>query len=418
MNVPKLRFKGFSGEWHSFMLGDIATFYKGKNLSKADIVEGGINPCIRYGELYTVYGEAITEIVSYTNVPLNESFLSIANDVIIPASGETQVDIAKASCVMLDDIILGGDLNVVRLKENGLFISYYLNSKKKFEIAKLAQGNAVVHLYASQLKQLFLKIPSIQEQTKIASFLTAVDEKIAQLTQKHELLSQYKKGVMQQIFSQQLRFKDDNGEEFGEWEEKIFSHIYTFIGTNSLSRENLNYENGAIKNIHYGDIHTKFKSNFILNNENVPYINIGVDVRKFTEENYLIEKDLVIADASEDYNDIGKCIEVVSVDGKKVVAGLHTYIARPTADLVLGFGGYMMQSFKIRSQIKKLATGVSVLGISKTNISKVKLDLPSKLEQAKIANFLSSIDQKIDQAAAQLDAAKQYKRGLLQQMFV
>ncbi|MDO8262014.1 MAG: restriction endonuclease subunit S [Gallionella sp.] len=272
-------------------------------------------------------------------------------------------------------------------------------------------------------KKGFLKIecqlPSVEEQTKIANFLTAVDGKISQLTQKCELLKQYKKGVMQQIFSQELRFKDEKGQDFSAWGEKTIGDIFTFAQTNSFSRELLNYEAGAVKNIHYGDIHTKFKSNFKIENEVVPFINPTVDISRIPEECYCKVGDLVIADASEDYADVGKAIEIISTGNQKLLSGLHTYIARDFSNqMALGFRGYLMQSEAVRLQIKTLATGVSVLSISKGNLAKVKVHLPSKEEQTKIANFLTAIDDKIASTQAQLASAKQYKQGLLQQMFV
>src|SRR4051812_19861046 len=123
--VPRLRFPEFlkTGPWSKKRLGTIAALFKGKGISKADIVANGVQPCIRYGELYTIYGEVIHEAASSTNVEANELFLSKKNDVIIPASGETKIDIAKASCVMQDKIALGGDLNVIRSNLNGAFLS-------------------------------------------------------------------------------------------------------------------------------------------------------------------------------------------------------------------------------------------------------------------------------------------------------
>lgn len=150
-NVPKLRFPEFKGEWERKKLGEVATFSKGKGISKADIIEDGRTECIRYGELYTHYGETIKEIKSKTNIELKDLVLSEANDVIIPASGETQIDIATASCVLKKGIALGGDLNIIKTKNEGVFLSYYLNSRKKYEIANLAQGISVVHLYSSVL---------------------------------------------------------------------------------------------------------------------------------------------------------------------------------------------------------------------------------------------------------------------------
>src|SRR5690606_35080787 len=147
--IPELRFPEFVnvGEWEEKILGDVATFFKGKGISKADIVEDGSLPCIRYGELYTHYNETITKIKSSTNLSTDDLILSQVNDVIIPASGETQIDIATASCVLQDGVALGGDLNIIRTNLNGVFLSYYLNNAKKEDIAQMAQGISVVHLY-------------------------------------------------------------------------------------------------------------------------------------------------------------------------------------------------------------------------------------------------------------------------------
>ena len=270
-----------------------------------------------------------------------------------------------------------------------------------------------------EIGECLAQLPCEQEQTKIANFLTAVDEKILHLTQKHDLLIQYKKGVMQKIFSQELRFKDDDGKEFPEWEERALGDIFTFIQTNSFSRELLSYETGIVKNIHYGDIHTKFKSNFKIENSNVPFIKPNIDLSKISTDCYCKEGDLIIADASEDYADVGKAIEIISLGNQKLLSGLHTYIARDLSkQMSSGFSGYLMQTENVRLQIKTFATGVSVLGISKGNLTKVILNIPSKLEQTKVANFLTAVDDKITATQAQLKAVKQYKQGLLQQMFV
>ncbi len=200
--VPKCRFKEFEkdGDWAEKSLDEVATILKGKGISKADIVEDGDLPCIRYGELYTHYNETIRTVKSYTNSNSEDLVLSKANDVIIPASGETQIDIATASCVLESGIALGGDLNIIRSKINGVFLSYYLNNAKKHDIAQMAQGIAVVHLYPNQLKTLELQIPNPKEQQKIASCLSALEEIITMLTEKIEQFKQHKKGLMQGLF--------------------------------------------------------------------------------------------------------------------------------------------------------------------------------------------------------------------------
>ncbi|MGW8123582.1 restriction endonuclease subunit S [Roseivirga echinicomitans] len=186
--------------WEKKKLGEVAKFSKGKGISKNDISEKGSTECIRYGELYTKYAETISIVSSKTNVKIKELVLSKANDVIIPASGETQIDIATASCVLREGIALGGDLNIIRSNYNGVFLSYYLNSAKKLDIARLSQGISVVHIYSSQLAQLNVEFPSLVEQTKIANFLTAIDQKIEQVSRQIAKAETWKKGLLQKMF--------------------------------------------------------------------------------------------------------------------------------------------------------------------------------------------------------------------------
>lgn len=200
----KIRFRDEEGKefgaWEEKPFETIATFSKGKGIAKSDISENGNLECIRYGELYTHYGEVISEIQSRTNLDSKDLILSDFNDVIIPSSGETQLDIAKASCVLKKGVALGGDLNIIKTKMDGVFLSFYLNNVKKLEIASLAQGNSVVHLYPSQLKTLMIEFPVLPEQQKIATFLTALDTKIAHVTTQITLTQTFKKGLLQQMF--------------------------------------------------------------------------------------------------------------------------------------------------------------------------------------------------------------------------
>jgi type I restriction enzyme, S subunit len=245
INKPVIRFAPFEAEWIRTQLGATAQFSKGKGLSKSDISEDGVTECIRYGELYTFYGETIHYVQSKTNVPLKNLVLSEANDVIIPASGETQLEIATASCVLKAGIALGGDLNIIKTPHNGVFLSYYLNSVKKYDIAILAQGTSVVHLYASQLATLMLNLPTLPEQQKIAAFFASIDTRLEQLRKQQNLLEAYKKGIMQQIFAQQWRFKQNNGADFPDWKEQKLGAICT-IKTGKLDA-NAMVENGKYR---------------------------------------------------------------------------------------------------------------------------------------------------------------------------
>ena len=180
LNVPHLRFTEFSGEWKEELLDRIATLSKGIGIPKEQLSEDG-DPCILYGELYTKYkSEIIKQVESKTDIDGSKLKRSKANDVIIPCSGETAVDIATARCVPFDSILLGGDLNVISLhKYDGAFMSYQLNGKRKYDIARVAQGVSVVHLYGEHLKTIKTYNPTLPEQQKIAILLSLLDERIA-----------------------------------------------------------------------------------------------------------------------------------------------------------------------------------------------------------------------------------------------
>ena len=400
MAAPKLRFKEFNGDWKQETLKNLATFSKGKGISKVDISEDGMNSCIRYGELYTTYGQVIDHIQSKTNVSKSECVLSKAGDVIIPASGETQIDIATASCVLHDDIILSGDLNILRHEENGSWLAYYLSSAKKLEIAQLAQGNSVVHLYSSQLKDLKINKPSKEEQTKIASFLSAVDEKINQLTQKHELLSYYKQGMMQKLFSQQIRFKADDGREFGEWENTVLGDIADIVGGGTPSTNNEEYWSGDVVWLTPSEINQKF-----IGESKRTISELGV--QKSSAKKLPIGTILFTSRAT-----IGEvAIAIAEVTTNQ---GFQSFISNEKT--FNEFLYYWIVNNK-KSFIER-ASGSTFLEISKSKIQPMEISLPCLEEQTKIANFLSAIDQKIEVVAQQIEQAKQWKKGLLQQMFV
>ena len=174
-----MRFPEYSDKWLECELQDIADISKGAGISKEQLSETG-ESCILYGELYTKYkSEVISNVISKTDIENSNLVRSKANDVIIPSSGETAIDISTARCVPYDNILLGGDLNIIRLKEqDGRFFSYQLNGVRKLDIAQIAQGVSVVHLYGESLKRLKVLYPSKSEQEKISSLLSVIDERI------------------------------------------------------------------------------------------------------------------------------------------------------------------------------------------------------------------------------------------------
>ena len=201
-NVPHLRFPEFTEEWKETKLGKIAEITKGSGISKDRLSEYG-SPCILYGELYTKYkSEIINEVYSRTELDSSLLVKSKANDVIIPCSGETAIDISTARCVPFNNILLGGDLNIIRLKNNdGGFFAYQLNGTRKKDIARVAQGVSVVHLYGENLKHIRVYHPAIEEQKKITRLLSLIDKRIATQNKIIEDLKKLKSAIIDQLYS-------------------------------------------------------------------------------------------------------------------------------------------------------------------------------------------------------------------------
>ena len=399
--VPSLRFKEYDGEWTEKKLNDIAEFKKGKGISKADISDDGILECIRYGELYTTYTELIKDVVSKTDLPKTDLILSEFNDVIIPASGESNIDIATASCVLKTGVAYSGDLNIIRSKINGIFLSFYLNNKKKFDIARLAQGVSVVHLYSSQLKTLKINLPSLPEPQKIASFLSAVDEKIQQLTKKKALLEDYKKGVMQQLFSGKLRFKDANGKNYPDWEEKKMVDIMAV--RNDQAPKSDEYPLMAfIKHIGVAPKGDRYNREFLVNDG---------DGKKYKKTEY---GDFIYSSNNLDTGSIG-----LNRYGSACISPVYSiFQIKELCDYQFISKFLVRKSFI--NKMLRFRQGV-VYGqwkIHETAVLTIKEKIPCLEEQQKIASYLSRIDTKIEAVNHQITQTQQFKKGLLQQMFV
>jgi type I restriction enzyme M protein len=165
--------------WVTKRLGDVCNFYKGKGLPKSEIVEGGLFPCIHYGELFTKYGERIDDVISRTNREF-DVFISKSNDVLMPTSDVTPNGLATASCIKKDNVILGGDILVIRTDENlidGVFLSYFIKMNRQ-QIMQLVTGTTVYHLYGSDMAKFIFSFPEINEQRTIAKILNEIEEVI------------------------------------------------------------------------------------------------------------------------------------------------------------------------------------------------------------------------------------------------
>ena len=397
--IPALRFKDDRGEeypeWTKDSLGNIANFRKGKGISKGDVVNDGNVRCIRYGELYTHYGATVSRVLSRTNLPIDQLEFGLINDVLIPASGETALDIATVTCLTTENVALGGDINIVRSDQNGIFLAYYLISKKK-DIARLAQGISVIHLYSTQLKTIVLNIPSKPEQQKIADFLSSTDTRIEQLKKKKTLFEQFKKGLLQKLFSQKIRFRDDQGKEYPEWEEKRLRVIFSErneTGDSDTEMLSVTIANGVVR---AQDLDRRDTS--------------PADKSKY--------KKVVIGDIP--YNSMRMWQGASGVSCfNGIVSPAYTVIV-PKDGQVSEFWGYYFKLIKVLHVFQRHSQGLTsdTWNLKFPALSRIKFLVSIEEEQQKIADFLSSIDRKIELLNEQIDKTKDFKRGLLQQMFV
>ena len=187
-------------KWTTSRIGDIGIFIKGAPLSKADISLEG-TPFILYGELYTTYSEVISNVVRKTQASVDKQYYSQIGDVIIPTSGETPEEISTASCVMLPDIILAGDLNIYRCTQvDGRIMSYILNHVVNDRIARIAQGKSIVHVQAAEISKIEITYPDPFSQKTIIAILAAISDRIDQSNAELRLLNELRKALLQKLF--------------------------------------------------------------------------------------------------------------------------------------------------------------------------------------------------------------------------
>lgn len=382
--IPYYRFPEFknSGNWCKTELGAIADFYKGKGLAKSDIVPDGNNYCIHYGELFTKYSEVIELPKSKTN--LNDGFRSKKNDVLMPTSDVTPNGLAKASCINMNDVLLGNDILITRTNDSefsGEFLSRQIRHLEK-DVLKFVTGSTVYHLYASGISKLKITYPrELAEQQKIAACLSSLDDVIAGYEEKLAALEQHKKGLMQNLFPQEgetkSKYRFPEFENDGDWVEKEFSDMFK-IGNGKdykhLSQGNIPvYGSGGLM---------LYVDKFLYNGESAC---IG---RKGT-----IDKPMFLN---------GKFWTVDTL--------FYTY---DFIDCLPKFIFYIFQNINWNNHNE--AGGVPSL--SKANIYKITYKFPPIAEQQKIVEVLSSVDKLILAEREKIDALKEHKKGLMQGLF-
>ena len=393
LNVPNLRFPEFQGEWKEERLADIADLYKGTSISKDQLSDDG-EPCILYGELYTKYkSETIREIISKTNIDNTKLVRSKANDVIIPCSGETAEDIATARCVLNGNILLGGDLNIIRLhRYDGTFMSYQLNGKRKYDIAKVAQGVSVVHLYGEHLKGVKTINPCLTEQKKIASLLTLLDERIATQNKIIEDLKKLKSAIIEEHYKKV------------EKRSVLVSELGEPFNVRNLSKEDLTTTGTPC--VLYGELFTTYEA----------AINHVESHTNKSDGMTLSKKGDLLFPSSTTVDAVSLIApSVINVDN--VILGGDMFGIHINFDFNAQYLSYFFNHIA-KSQFAKYAKGSTIIHLHYKDIAKAKLSLPCLEEQNRMAKCLVALDKKVSVEQNLLSSLTCQKSYLLQQMFI
>ena len=207
-----MRFPEFEGEYRQYSFEDLFLFSTGKNIKQNEASPEYETPCVRYGELYHLYNEIISEVVNKTNLDKSDLTFSIGNEILLPSAGEDPLDIGSASALTIKGVAIGRTINILRpLKKklySNIYVSYYINEKLKKKISTLAKGVSISNVYNSDLKTLNALLPSISEQQKISSFLLLINSRIQTQNKIIEQIEFYFKGIKDNLFSQKIRFGD------------------------------------------------------------------------------------------------------------------------------------------------------------------------------------------------------------------
>lgn len=400
-NVPKLRFKEFCGEWEEKKLGEISSnIMYGLNSSAVEF--DGENKYIRITDINEINGKFEPNPLTSPSGTLDDNFLVNENDILFARTGAS---VGKTYHYNIKDgkLYFAGFLIRFHInKANSKFI-YYHTLKKDYNkwIALTSMRTGQPGVNAEEYKNYKIKLPCLEEQEKIADFLSNVDKKISITEEKLDLFKEYKKGIMQKIFKQELRFKDSNGNDYPEWEEKrlekflieynektTINNQYSTISSTAtgiyLQEEYFNRQIASSDNTGYKILN---KNQLVFSPQNLWLGNININLKY---EKGIVSPSYKIFDINENF----------------ILINYFKHILKTSR---------MLEKYKNASE-----QGASIVrrNLDMKQFLEIKIDLPCLEEQQKIADFLSSIDNKIDSLAAELENLKEFKKGLLQQMFV
>lgn len=295
------------------------------------------------------------------------------------------------------------------LKANKGYNRYYIcNYLESLSYDKYNTGTAQPKLNQEVCEKIPILLPCEKEQNNISNLLSLWDTAISKQTQLVEKLTLRKRGLMQQLLTGKKRLKGFEG----EWKEVRLGEVCAFLSNNTLSREQLNNDNGEVQNIHYGDVLIKYPSVLDCNKIVLPFLNEGT--YKESMNDFIYDGDLIISDTAEDET-VGKACEVQNVGNRKILAGLHTMLLRPNAGIFAPyFLGYYINSEAYHGKLLPLIQGIKVCSIGKLAIQNTSIAVPSIDEQNAIASILIQADKKIELANKKLTRLQEQKKGLMQ----
>ena len=374
-------------------LGEMGTFIKGAPLSKADISDEG-TPFILYGELYTTYSEVTNSVKRKTDKTVEHQFYSKIGDVIMPTSGETPEDIATASCIMIPDVILAGDLLIYRTEQiDGRFVSFCVKNKVNKQISSVAQGKSVVHVRAEELSKISVTFPALDEQQKILSLLESIDRRIATQQKLIETLKKYKRGVMRAIF----RDKAILFSETTKWKSVRLGDECTFFSGGTPKSTDSSFYGGAIPFIRSGEIHSDKTELFLTD-----------DGLKYSSAKMVSKGDLIIAL----YGATSGEVDISKIDGAINQAIL---CIRPSW-INKVYLKYLLEDRKDDILNTYLQGGQG--NLSAEIIKNLIFDIPDEGSQLVVVDFLNTMDRRINSSIMLMENLITLRSGLMQQLFI
>ena len=299
-------------------------------------------------------------------------------------------------------------------KHNSDFIRAYFDSLKWYKeiymiSAEGARNHGLLNVPTDEFFETqHILTENVDEQEKIAQFISLVERRIEAQQRLVDNLKKYKRGLSSSLFDEIAK---------GECKTILFADAFRLLQNNTFSRDDLSFDAGDVLNIHYGDVLIKYGTAVNIGEVAIPYIKPDRNIEKFSTASYLCNGDMVFADTAEDYT-VGKATEIVGVTDQKILSGLHTIPCRPYDRFAPMYLGYYFNSHHFRSQIYRMVQGIKVSSISKSEIAKTTILVPSYDVQEKVALLLSKADHLIEREEKIVESLKMIRRGLLQQLFI